>query len=137
MVNAPASDNATPLLIAAQEGHAAIVAVLLHYGADANIAAEGDRAVPLQYAVCNGHIRYAPVPTVFEIFLSFIINIFYYDISLVRSTVLLTFNSKSACLNGSFLFLSCLIKYNFSCFFDVFFFLILTKCFFEWAHIIS
>ncbi|KAI8785032.1 myotrophin [Biomphalaria glabrata] len=57
IVNAAASDNATPLLIAAQEGYAAIVAILLHYGADANIPADGDNAVALQYAVLNGHYR--------------------------------------------------------------------------------
>ncbi|CAG5124879.1 unnamed protein product, partial [Candidula unifasciata] len=57
IINTPAADNATPLLIAAQEGHAAIVAILLHYGADADLAADGDHAVALQYAVCNGHQR--------------------------------------------------------------------------------
>ncbi|XP_055879142.1 ankyrin repeat and SOCS box protein 3-like [Biomphalaria glabrata] len=57
IVNAAASDNATPLLIAAQEGYAAIVAILLHYGADANIPADGENAVALQYAVLNGHYR--------------------------------------------------------------------------------
>ena len=57
IVNAAASDNATPLLIAAQEGYSAIVAVLLHYGADANIADNNDNAKPLQYAVRNGHTK--------------------------------------------------------------------------------
>ncbi|XP_005110506.1 ankyrin repeat and SOCS box protein 2 [Aplysia californica] len=57
IVNAAATDNATPLLIAAQEGHDAIVAILLHHGADANIADNGDNAIPLQYAVSSGHTR--------------------------------------------------------------------------------
>lgn len=51
LVNTPANDNATPLLIAAQEGFDRILELLLHRGADANITITENKAGPLQYAV--------------------------------------------------------------------------------------
>lgn len=55
VVNLPAYDNATPLLIAAQEGHSDIVDLLLDHGADANIQVTETRAGPLQYAIYCGY----------------------------------------------------------------------------------
>lgn len=57
LVNVAAADNATPLLIAAQEGHEAVVDLLLEYGADANILVTDTGAGPLQYAIYKEHAR--------------------------------------------------------------------------------
>ncbi|XP_076464774.1 uncharacterized protein LOC143296629 [Babylonia areolata] len=54
IVNMAAVDNATPLLIAAQEGHEEIIDMLLQNGADPNIQVTDTKAGPLQYAIyCN------------------------------------------------------------------------------------
>ena len=59
IVNAAAEDNATPLLIAAQEGYPDIVDFLLRHGANADISVTVDdsQCVALQYAVYKGHAR--------------------------------------------------------------------------------
>ncbi|XP_067680363.1 ankyrin repeat and SOCS box protein 3-like [Haliotis asinina] len=56
LVNEGAEDNASPLLIAAQEGHEECVQLLLEAGANANMSVRDINAVPLQYAVYKGHI---------------------------------------------------------------------------------
>ena len=58
IVNMAAEDGATPLLIAAQEGYADIVDMLLDHGADANIQVTDTKAGPLQYAVYCGHSKW-------------------------------------------------------------------------------
>ena len=59
IVNAAAEDNATPLLIAAQEGHSDIVDFLLRHGANADtcVTVDDSQCVALQYAVYKGHAR--------------------------------------------------------------------------------
>ncbi|KAG9338375.1 hypothetical protein JZ751_025934 [Albula glossodonta] len=53
-INAPAHDSATPLFLAAQQGHARVARALLHAGADANRVTDDD-AGPLFAAVDGGH----------------------------------------------------------------------------------
>ncbi|XP_064177205.1 ankyrin repeat and SOCS box protein 3 isoform X1 [Anguilla rostrata] len=55
-VNSPAHDSTTPLLLAAQKGHARVAKVLLRAGADANRATDDDTS-PLFAAVSGGHME--------------------------------------------------------------------------------
>ncbi|KAL8561108.1 hypothetical protein ACOMHN_033691 [Nucella lapillus] len=56
VVNMAAEDGATPLLIAAQEGHDDLVGLLLQHGANPNSQVTSLKAGPLQYAVyCQRH----------------------------------------------------------------------------------
>ena len=55
VINCAANDNATPLMMAAQEGHCEIVDLLLDQGADANIQVTETKAGPLQYAIHCGN----------------------------------------------------------------------------------
>ena len=56
-MNMAAEDNATPLLIAAQDGLVDILDLLLDHGADANIQVTDMKAGPLQFAVYRGHAK--------------------------------------------------------------------------------
>ena len=59
LVNTAASDKATPLLIAAQEGHERIVEMLLYRGADADLMIETPvKAGPLQFAIYKNHLGF-------------------------------------------------------------------------------
>ena len=52
MLNHPAVDGATPLYLAAQEGHVTCVRLLLRYGADPNMLTMNEpRALPLLAAL--------------------------------------------------------------------------------------
>ncbi len=53
-VNKAMDDGATPLLIAAQDGHEAIVRALIELGADVNKATDNG-VTPLFFAAQNGH----------------------------------------------------------------------------------
>ncbi|KAI1887188.1 hypothetical protein AGOR_G00203570 [Albula goreensis] len=53
-INSPAHDSATPLFLAAQQGHARVARALLHAGANANRVTDDD-AGPLFAAVDGGH----------------------------------------------------------------------------------
>lgn len=58
-VNSQAADLATPLLIAAQEGHAACVDLLLDHGADPNQACSTEwPQLPIHAAAEFGHTGY-------------------------------------------------------------------------------
>ena len=47
----------TPLHVAAQHGHAAVVEALLRHGADVMARDEGDHATPLHWAAEGGHLE--------------------------------------------------------------------------------
>ena len=58
VVNHPAVDGATPLYLAAQEGHVACVRLLLAHGADANMLTLNEpRALPLLAALEFSHVE--------------------------------------------------------------------------------
>ena len=57
VVNTCAEDGASPLFLAAQEGHVDCVKLLLQCGADANIATSDPVALPLHAALQFNHIR--------------------------------------------------------------------------------
>ena len=57
-MNHPAVDGATPLYLAAQEGHVACVRLLLAHGADANMLTLNEpRALPLLAALEFSHVE--------------------------------------------------------------------------------
>nr|VFJ45856.1 MAG: Ankyrin repeat [Candidatus Kentron sp. FM]VFJ49120.1 MAG: Ankyrin repeat [Candidatus Kentron sp. FM]VFK08363.1 MAG: Ankyrin repeat [Candidatus Kentron sp. FM] len=51
------NDRHTPLLVAARDGHTAIVKLLLEHGADVNVVEDTFGAVPLHKATYNGHVE--------------------------------------------------------------------------------
>ena len=57
LVNECAEDGASPLFLAAQEGHAACVRMLLHHGADANLTTKDPTALPLHAAMQFTRLR--------------------------------------------------------------------------------
>jgi len=57
VVNTCAEDGASPLFLAAQEGHVNCIKLLLQHGADANLATTDPVALPLHAALQFNHIR--------------------------------------------------------------------------------
>jgi len=57
VVNTCAEDGASPLFLAAQEGHIDCVKLLLDNGADANLATNEPVALPLHAALQFNHIE--------------------------------------------------------------------------------
>jgi len=60
VVNTCAEDGASPLFLAAQEGHVNCIKLLLQHGADANLATTDPVALPLHAALQFNHIRWVP-----------------------------------------------------------------------------
>ena len=58
VVNTCAEDGASPLFLAAQEGHVDCVKLLLQNGADANLVTNDPIALPLHAALQFNHIEY-------------------------------------------------------------------------------
>jgi ankyrin repeat protein len=58
LVNQTTSDNATPVLIAAQGGHDDCIRLLLDYGADANIPVKELNAIAAHFAIYQNKSRY-------------------------------------------------------------------------------
>ena len=56
-VNICADDGASPLFLAAQEGHVDCIRLLLEHGADANLATTDPVALPLHAALQFNHIE--------------------------------------------------------------------------------
>ena len=57
VVNICAEDGASPLFLAAQEGHVHCITLLLQHGADANLATTDPVALPLHAALQFNHIE--------------------------------------------------------------------------------
>lgn len=57
VVNLTAEDGASPLLIAAQEGHDSCIELLLAHGADPNITLKETKAAPVHYSIFKNRIR--------------------------------------------------------------------------------
>jgi len=57
VVNTCAEDGASPLFLAAQEGHVDCVKLLIQNGADANLATSDPVALPLHAALQFNHIE--------------------------------------------------------------------------------
>jgi len=55
-VNTCAEDGASPLFLAAQEGHHDCIELLLQHGADANLATTDPVALPLHAALQFNHV---------------------------------------------------------------------------------
>jgi len=55
VVNTCAEDGASPLFLAAQEGHSDCIELLLQHGADANLATADPVALPLHAALQFNH----------------------------------------------------------------------------------
>jgi len=56
VVNICAEDGASPLFLAAQEGHMECIELLLQHGADANLPTSDPVALPLHAALQFNHI---------------------------------------------------------------------------------
>ena len=58
LANCAAEDGATPLFLAAQEGHTDCLRLLLQHGADANLTSLEPVALPLHAALQFAHVQY-------------------------------------------------------------------------------